>query len=275
MIILVVITLLPLFLGFIYSILNTIGIAGITRNGFTMQYWVEVFDSGELVSSLIYSCYISCMIIIISCTASLAITLTFRSKILRGPSSYLFYIPLSLPFIVAAFISFQLLSKSGLFSRILYSMNFIHDSGAFPDLINDPNSFGIIFTHVIIATAFFSILFSTVFKNEKLHELGEAARTLGASKWALLKKVWIPGLLQKTFPSILLYGIFMMGSYEIPLLLGTQQHQMISVLIAQKFQKYNLQDIPIAYIFSAIYTVMVTGILFFLFKKNKLIHEIQ
>ena len=38
-----------------------------------------------------------------------------------------------------------------------------------------------------------------------------------------------------------------MGAYEIPLLLGQSSPQMISVLILEKLQRFNLGDIPVAY----------------------------
>lgn len=268
-----IITILPLLLGFIYSLLNTFGLAGIIHDGFTTKYWQQIFQSGELTGSLFYSLLLTVVIVFLCCSTSLWLSINLRSKINSGTTSYFFYMPLALPFIVAAFITFQLLGKSGFFSRILYALQLISDPNQFPDLINDSFGFGILITHTIIGTAFFALLFGNIFKSERLGELAVLAKTLGASNSVIIKKIFIPAILRKAFPSILLYAIFILGSYEIPLLLGTQQHLMISVLIAQKFQRYNLQDIPVAYLLSVIYTVFVIIVLLVLYKKNKLIHE--
>jgi putative spermidine/putrescine transport system permease protein len=59
------------------------------------------------------------------------------------------------------------------------------------------------------------------------------------------------------------------------MLLGQQEPQMISVSIAQKFTRYNLADVPVAYALASMYTIVVVAVLFILYKKGKLIHEVE
>ncbi len=267
------VTLLPLLAGLVYAILNSFGLTGILSNGFTLGHWQTFFGSNEFGISFLYSLGITGIIIIISVVVALAISINYTKNIDKGKSAYLFYIPLALPYIVAGFVTYQLFNPTGLFSRIAYFFHISSSPETFPDLTNDALSFGIIITHVVIASTFFSILFAGIFKNEKLIELADIAKGLGAKNSQVTKKVIIPIILKKAFPSIVLYGIFTLGSYEIPLLLGRQTPQFISVVIANKFQRFNLQDVPLAYCMAIAYTVLIVIILFYLTKKKKLYHE--
>ncbi len=259
--------------GLGYALFNSFGLAGILSNGFTLTYWQSFFKSGEFVESFLYSLGLSVLIISIAVVFALGISISFSKNINAGKGAYLFYIPLAIPYIVAGFISYQLFNPTGLFSRIAYALHITSSPETFPALTNDALSFGIVFTHVIIATAFFTILFAGIFKNEQLASLADVAKSIGAGNKTITKRIFIPIILKKAFPSIILYGIFTLGSYEIPLLLGRQTPQFISVAIATKFQRFNLHDIPIAYCMAAAYTLLIVFILFYLAKRKKLYHE--
>lgn len=266
----ILITMLPLLAGLVYALLNSLGLAGILSEGFTLNYWKEIFSSGEFLQTFFYSIFLTAVVVLLSVFIALVLQKNFKNKISTGATSFLFYIPLAIPFIVAAFLTYHFIGASGLFARIAFSLHLISDQNEFPGFVNDANSIGIILTHCIIATAFLTILFATIYKNEKLEELSSAANTLGADEKQVRSKIIIPVLLKKAMPSIILYAVFTFGSYEIPLLLGRQDPQMISVTIARKFQRYNLQDVPVAYAMASIYTLLIIVVLFVLYKRKKL-----
>ncbi len=267
-------TCLPLLLAVIYAALNATGLAGIDAHGFTLNTFITVLSSSNFYTSFGFSIYITLIVIIIAVALALWGTLTLKKDVLHGRISYLLYVPLAVPVIVAAFISFQSLGQSGLISRILYAFNLISDPSQFAGFVNDPLSIGIIFTQIIIASAFFVILFSTIYENENVDRLHSVSSSLGSNHKTTLIKVIIPVLIKKAIPSIILYAIFVFGSYEIPLLLGRQDPQMISVAIARKFQLYNLHDVPVAYAMALLYTIFVITCLIILFRKKKLIHDV-
>ena len=62
--------------------------------------------------------------------------------------------------------------------------------------------------------------------------------------------------------------VFLFGAYEVPLLLGMQSPRMISVLIAHKFRKFDLADIPQAYVLTVLYALVV-GIIAWLISRIK------
>ena len=180
------------------------------------------------------------------------------------------YLPLAMPAIVTAFVSFQLLGKTGLLSRLFYRLHIINDLQQFPDLINDKLGIGIIATHVLMAVPFLLIFFSNLFVSERLAALSNVAASLGANKRQMMYRIVLPVLLKRGLTTVLLYFIFVLGSYEIPLILGQQSPQMISVLIVKKMQRYNLFDIPQGYFLSCIYSLFIILLLFIFLRPKKI-----
>jgi putative spermidine/putrescine transport system permease protein len=160
---------------------------------------------------------------------------------------------------VVAFLVFQMLSGAGYASRLAYRLGLTGGIEDFPNWVNDPWGVAIITSHVLMATPFFIILFSNLYQNERLGEYAQLAATLGATARQSARRVIVPVLLRQSFPTLLLYFIFVMGSYEIPLLLGSQSPQMVSVLTIRKLQWFDLADMPQAYVIGILYTVIVVG----------------
>jgi putative spermidine/putrescine transport system permease protein len=67
-----------------------------------------------------------------------------------------------------------------------------------------------------------------------------------------------------------LFFVFVLGSYEIPLLLGRQSPQMMSILTMRKLERFDLATIPQAYVIALIYTVMMVFFLGFAYKRKLL-----
>lgn len=265
--------LLPFAGGLLYSLLYALGLTGILSNGFTWDNITSVLNSGEMYRSLGFSFYIAVSSIFISLLVAIPAVVSFHHSIAKSKRSFFVYMPLAIPAIVTVFISFQLLGKTGLFSAAAYQLHIINDLQQFPDLINDRFGIGIIASHVLMAVPFFLIFFSNIFLSERLPELGKVAASLGAKKQQILLRIVLPVLLKRGLTTILLYFIFVLGSYEIPLILGRQSPQMISVLIVRKMQRFNLLDIPQGYFLSAIYSFIII-LLLFIFLNPKKITEI-
>ena len=264
-------TLIPLVSGLIYAVLYSLGIAGALSQGFTFEHWRAVFSSSIFINSL----GVSILIASISLIISIIIALFFTIKITQNGvhhSSFIiqnFYLPLSIPPIIAAFLTFQFLSNSGIVSRIFNKIGFIQNAESFPELVNDALYVGVIVTQVFMTFPFLTLLFLNFHKTFKINELSQLSKTLGATDRQIQCRVTIPILLQKARPNIVLLFIVLMSSYEIPLLLGRQSPMMLSVLIGQKFRKFNLLDIPQAYAMTVIYAVLVMGLVALFFTKKE------
>jgi putative spermidine/putrescine transport system permease protein len=114
-------------------------------------------------------------------------------------------------------------------------------------------------------------LLLNLYQNEKLDELETTAKTLGAGSLQIIFRIELPILLRRMFPILALYFIFFLGAYEIPLILGQSSPQMISVLIVEKLQRFNLADIPVAHAMVVWYSLICLAtitLLFYQYKKR-------
>ncbi len=257
---------LPLVAGLGFAVLYSIGLIGFLNNGFTGEHWIKILSEGTVLQSFVYSAAIALVALLISVSLALLVSLKHHQSFRKGLLSYLIYMPLAFPGIVAAFFFFQFLSKSGVVSRLLYQLHLISSIEQFPDLINDAFGIGMITTHVFLAFPFFVLLFVNIIKTERIVEYQQLASTFGATGSQRLFRVSIPMLLQKGLPNIILYFIFIFGAFEVPLLLGRSNPETVSVLAVRKLQRFNLLDIPQGYAIAVLYTVFVFILLVFLFK---------
>lgn len=273
-IILVLIGVVPFAAAFIYALLYSFGIVGVVNTGFTTQFWETVIASGEFFKSFGYSAAIAALSVVISVSAALWLTLKFRKELNQKFLSYIIYLPLAIPGVVAAFFTYQLLSKAGFFSRFAFQLGWIQEVRFFPDLVNDQLAIGIIITFITVVVPFFLLLFLNVYKNERIQELSELSASLGAKPNQVLWRVSLPLILHKTWVLIVLYFIFLLGAYEIPLILGQESPQMLSVLIIRELKQYDLSKISEGYVAAVIYTITVSLAAVILFSKRKSIaHE--
>jgi putative spermidine/putrescine transport system permease protein len=224
--------------------------------------------STEFWQSLGFSAWVALCSISVALLLSLAAVVPGPEKWRKGPLSRLIYLPLTLPAMVVALLAFQLLSGAGFISRLFFQTGLSGGMEDFPELVNDSLGIGIIISHVLMATPFFIILFAKLYQSERLDAYKQLAATLGASAVQCRRKVLVPLLLRRAFPTLVLYFIFVMGSYEIPLLLGSQSPQMISVMAIRKLQRFDLADRPQAYIAGVLYSLFALSCVALLLRRR-------
>jgi len=266
-----VLVVLPFSAGLVYAVLYSFGITGVLDHGFTFSHWNTVLTSTAVLRSFLFTIGTAIASIFIASSLALLFVITGTKK-QNGISSYFLYLPLTIPPLAAAFFTFQFLSGSGIVSRVFNALHFTNGIDGFPDLVNDSLGFGIVFTHVMLAFPFISVLFQNYYHSEQLHSFKELSSTLGATNLQFNRTILIPALLKKSAAPLLLYFLFVLGSFEIPLLLGRQDPQMISVLINRKLSLFNLEDIPQGYIIAILYTLLVSLLLMMMMKIKKKEH---
>ena len=161
-----------------------------------------------------------------------------------------------------------------MFSRIFHRLGWIESASGFPDLVNDTYAIGIVLAFITLVLPFFLLLFLSVYKNENIEQLSSLAKSLGANSTQVIRRIIVPILLKKTWIVIVLYFIFLLGSYEVPLILGQEHPQMLSVLIIREIKQYDLTKISEGYAIAVMYTIMVSLAALILFlPKKKISHE--
>ncbi|PWN05326.1 ABC transporter permease subunit [Rhodohalobacter mucosus] len=258
----------PLGMAIGYSFLYSLGLAGVLQDGFTFSYWAGLFQ-GEFLQSILYSAWVAGASTILVLLTSLGMLFLFRRQFSNRTIYNSLFLPLAIPPIVLAFSIYQLLSGSGLLSRAAYHMNLITEASRFPALVQDPWAIGIILAHLFLVFPFFLLISLKLYEHQKLEELGRVASTLGASTGTILFQVQLPILLRGLSPLIALYFIFFMGAYEIPLILGESSPQMISILILEKLQRFNLADIPVAHSMAVWYAILCIATIAWLFSGSQ------
>lgn len=265
---------LPLAGGIGFAFCYSFGIIGALNQGFTFAHWKIFFTDHDAWFSFVYSSIIALTAIVISVSVSLLIVLRYQRFFSRGIFSYIIYIPLAFPGIVAAFFFFQLLGKSGILARVSYQLHIIQSIDQFPDLVNDRYGIGLITTLVFLSFPFFTLLFVNLYKTERVQEFQQLATGLGATKRQYLLKVTIPLLLKRSLPNCILYFIFTLGAFEVPLLLGRSRPEMVSVLAVRKLQRFDLLEVPQGYVVAVLYTLLAFIIIYFSLKKRMLRSEL-
>lgn len=254
-------SLLPLLAGISYALAYSLGLAGALETGFTVIHWQSVLSDPEFWLAALRSAAIATGVVALSTGLALATALYFRRELQHSRLRFGIYWPLAVPPIVATFWGFQLLGNPGLLARLAYAAGWVEAPDDFPVLINDPGQLGILAVLTMATFPFFTVLLFQFYRSGQVEHLLRAAYTLGAGKRQALWRVAVPVLLQKLRPVMALYGVFLFGAYEVPLLLGSQSQRMISVLIAQKFRRFDLLELPQAYVITVLYALVVLGAL--------------
>ncbi len=270
---LLIFAVLPLLAGLGYALLYSLGLVGTLGKGFTLENYQRLFSSNNIIQTFGYTIILAIISLSLCVFLSLLITLKFQHFFSRGIMSYLVNLPLSFPAIVGAFFFFQFLSSGGLLARVFYQAGIISSISQFPNLINDKWSIGIIATQTFLSCPFFIILFVNIYRNERIQEYLYLSYTLGAAKTKAALTVAIPVILKKALPTLMLYFIFKLGAYEIPLLLGRSAPETISVMAVRKLQRFNLADIPQGYAVAVLYAIVVGLLLIVFFKLTRQLHE--
>ncbi len=271
---LLIFAVVPLVFSIGYAVLYSFGLTGALNTGFTLDNWKHLFAEGDIISSFLYSAIIAFVTVFLAVLFALYVSLFHKEAFSKRKLSYVIYLPLAFPAMVSAFFFFQFLSKAGIASRIFYNVGITSSINGFPDLVNDKFGIGIIAANLFICAPFFVLLFISRMETERITDYVTLSQSLGATKRKAITRIVIPMLLQKTFPNIVLYFIFIFGSYEIPVLLGRSNPEMISVLAVRKLQKFDLLDIPQGYAIAVLYTITVLSILLLVLMRRKISYDI-
>lgn len=240
----------------------SIGLAGPLATGFTLRHWQQLPSETSLLVSLGFSLYIAVASVGLAVLIALALVLNRQRMFRYRPFPTLLYVPLLFPSLVVAFYLFQLLSGSGWLSRMVVALGVTNAPGDLPELIQDGAGLGIILAQVVLAFPFFTLLFQGVYADSRLDELRSLTRTLGASVGQFNRKIAAPMLLQRAAPTLVLYGVAVLGAYDIPLLLGRNYPQMLSVFITTRLQRFDLADLPMGYLIGFLLTIILMLVIY-------------
>lgn len=255
----------PVLGGFCFMLLYSTGLIGVLADGFTLRYWIRVLAGGHTWVALAYSTLIGGASLGASLALALGLQAALGSRLRTGVLQGLLFLPLTLAPLVAALVSVETLGNAGLAARLARAAGLIDRPEEFPAILYTDSGAGIVITHMMLVTPFLVLLLDRVARHESVAALAQVARTLGASYWQAWLRVSLPVLMRASAPVLCIYGVVLMGAYEVPLLVGAQYPAMISVLIQRRFSQFDLRLRPEAYALASLYAVLATGLLLTLF----------
>jgi putative spermidine/putrescine transport system permease protein len=261
--------LLPMTAAAGYALAYSLGLTGLLSRGLSFRAWARALADPATWQSFALSAGIAAATVLIAGTLGMVLALVLDERLARGPLSYVAYAPLALPFTVAAVVVFGWLTQSGLLARLLLHGGLIGRLDALPPLVNDRFGIGIVTTHVLIATPFLGLVFQRMLVQERIPELRALAATLGAGRLATLARITVPLLVRRGASNLLLVFVVVLGSYEVPLLLGRATPQMLSVLIMRKYGRFDIEDKPEAFAIAVMYTAVVLAVLVVVFRSRR------
>lgn len=237
MVVLCTILIISIFNGMIQS-LGVIPAFNMTKP--TLKYYGEVFSDSNLMSSIGLSLYIAIVTTALAVAfGSLLCWWLVTKKKENALSGRVLRIPILVPHTVVAILTINLLSSTGLLSRLLFFIGFEGAAEWMAPVLYTPGSLGVILAYLWKEIPFVCYFVVSIMGNID-GSYGEAARNLGAGKWKAFWHVTLPLCKPAILNSALIIFCYSFGAYELPLLLGSTLPKALPV---QAYVEYTHPDL--------------------------------
>ncbi len=215
--------LIVLFLGsLIVALLQSFGYAPIYGiNDFpTLRYYRELFGLPSFWRSVFYTFYYSLVPTTVGIALSIYLALLLRKSFWgKKIFSYIYKLPLMIPYLVGVSLTIILFANGGLIARFLYSIGIIESTRQFPRILYSHAGWGIMLVYLWKQIPFSTLIIYSVLIGIGL-ESEEAAATLGSSRWQTFWYVTLPQLLPGIVSATVIVFAFNFSSFEVPFILG-------------------------------------------------------
>lgn len=171
--------------------------------------WQALFGDPEFLAALWFSIRLALVASLASALLALAIATLLRSRG-RGLRTT-FSLPVTVPHLLVAVLAVSWLAPGGIVDRLL---------GGLPiGIVHAGSGLGVILVYVYKETPFLVLLLLSVM-DRSLRAREEAGAVLGASRAQVLRWVVWPAVRRPLAVGAMIVGAFVLGSFEVPLLLG-------------------------------------------------------
>lgn len=212
---------------------------------FSLNNYQQVLAEPFFQKSLLYSCYLALTATFLSLIGGVALAFL----LMKVPSCWLYKIinlPISLPHIIVALMIMQLISQSGIVSRIFFQVGWINGMDQFPLLIHDSGGFGILAVFLYKEIPFVAVTTLAILQQLQLGYI-EVAKHLGASTIKIFFSIILPMIQKTLFTLFIILFCFTFASFEVPYLLGNPRNQTIAITTYELFTQADLTTRPLAF----------------------------
>ncbi|MEO6444339.1 MAG: ABC transporter permease subunit [Gemmatimonadaceae bacterium] len=220
----------PVALGSAYSLAASVGLAGAGAGEFAPGRLLGVLSAAETWRSVGWTVWTAAVATVLASAGAMLIAILLRG--VKGARA-LAVIPLAVPHVAGALAVLLLLGQSGLLSRVAFALGWTSQPADFPPLIYDRPGIGLILAFAWKELPFLALTALAV-RDTRSSLLEEVARTLGANRRATWRRVTLPLLWRGMAPSIIAVFAFLLGQYEMAVLLGPSDPLPLPVLTYER-----------------------------------------
>ena len=186
----------------------------------TGRYYAELFGSSTLWKSLWLTLYYAIVPTVLGTVLSIVLALSLRQHFAgRGVMSFLYKLPLVVPYLVGVALTALLWSNGGLVARSLFALGFIESTRDFSRLLYTESGIGVMLVYLWKQIPFQTLILMSVLAGLN-PDIEAAARVSGASPRQTFWFVTLPRLMPGILAATLIVFAFNFGSFEVPFLLG-------------------------------------------------------
>jgi putative spermidine/putrescine transport system permease protein len=202
----------------------------LTQPGFLRSLALTVFVSVVTTAATV----------VLGFASALALRRRFRGKRI---ATFVYQLPLTMPYLVVAVGMMMLVSQSGLLSRLMHHAGIIADPSQFPVMVHDDFGVAIILVYMWKQVPFIGLIALAVLQSIGA-DYEQLARSLGATPWQSVRHVLIPLVAPGLVPASIIIFSFTFGSFEVPFLLGKSFPSMLSVFAYRLYVDVDLAARP-------------------------------
>lgn len=227
----------------------------------TLRHYAAILTDSRFYGSLLLTLYLAVVSTLLAVALAIAIAMLLRRTFWGNRlATFVFQLPLPVPHLVAAAGIVMLLTQSGLFARVLYSVGALQRPEQFPILVFDRWQVATVLVYLWKEAPFIGLVVLAVLKGVG-QEYEEMAQTLGANGWQRFRYVLLPLIMPGVTVTAIIVFAYVFGSFEIPLLLGQRYPNVLPVTAYRAYVDPDLQRRPEAMAMGMIITVIVIFLL--------------
>lgn len=226
-----------------------------------VQNYADVFTSYYFADSLLFTLKVAlastavAMVLAVAC--ALALRRTFVGKKLVV---LMFQFNITVPRMAAAMMMLLLLSQTGMLSQACKAVGLTQGASDFPWLVNDSAGLGLIFAFVWKFFPYIGMSVLGILQGAS-REYEDQAAVLGVGRWRRFWHVTLPMIVPATSIASIIVFAAAFGDYEIPMVLGSSSHRMLSIFTYLKYSDPNLMDRPESYVLMIVMTVVLAAVI--------------
>lgn len=246
--------LIPLAISMLLAIVMSVDGAHIVHNQLSLDGWLSVLTSTQVWLSILFSIAIAVVSGFVSNSIAFAI-IQRRYKVVQTIHWYA-VLPLAIPSVGIATVMFMMYASSGIVARVLYAVGVSEQVLGEISPITDTFGIGIILCNVLLVTPIIVYVLHSIAHAQDVWAVHQTAKQLGATDKQAWQKVVKPLLRKQILPTVFLYAIVSFGAYEVPTIVGSQNPRMVSVVLLDKLRRFDLANIPQAYVLAVLVVVV-------------------